>query len=425
MATRKPGGGKKNFMKILLSAYACEPNKGSEPGIGWYWAVEIAQLGHEVWVLTRAKNRQNIENELSRVALKGNIRFLYYDLPPWIRWWKRGVLGLYLYYSLWQWGAYLFAKKVHGTEKFDLVHHITFGNLRQPGFMGNLDIPFILGPVGGGERAPWRLWKSYGIKGWILDAIRYLLNCFVKIDPFARKSFKQAKWIYGTSEQTISILPRKYQTKASVQLAVGLDKKDLLNVPRKKHFHHSKKNPFSVIYVGRFLSWKGMEMGLKAFARLLKEAPDARLTLVGKGPDEHRLRTLATKLAVAERVEWISWLDRNELLKLYVSHDVFLFPSLHDSGGSAILEALAHGLPVICLDLGGPGKIVDETCGLKVKTEGLSKQDTVLALENYMKRLAKDLACRNRLSEGAVERAKELSWSAHVGKLYAADKILT
>lgn len=43
-------------MKLLLSAYACELNTGSEPGVGWHWAAEVTRLGHEVWVLTRADN---------------------------------------------------------------------------------------------------------------------------------------------------------------------------------------------------------------------------------------------------------------------------------------------------------------------------------------------------------------------------------
>ena len=53
-------------MKILLSAYACEPNKGSEPGVGWHWALELGYLGHDVWVLTRANNRPAIEAEQNR-----------------------------------------------------------------------------------------------------------------------------------------------------------------------------------------------------------------------------------------------------------------------------------------------------------------------------------------------------------------------
>ena len=52
--------------KILLSAYACEPNKGSEPQVGWKWATTLSKLGHEVYVITRRNNKTNIENYLAK-----------------------------------------------------------------------------------------------------------------------------------------------------------------------------------------------------------------------------------------------------------------------------------------------------------------------------------------------------------------------
>ena len=75
-------------MRVLLSAYSCQPGKGSEPGIGWNWAMQIARF-HEVWVLTRAANRQAVEAAL-RANGPANLRFAYYDLPRWARFWKRG-----------------------------------------------------------------------------------------------------------------------------------------------------------------------------------------------------------------------------------------------------------------------------------------------------------------------------------------------
>lgn len=410
-------------MKILISAYACEPNKGSEPGVGWQWALEIARLGHDVRVLTRVKNRKNIEKELSGVALRGNMRFLYYDLPLWARWWKRGIWGMHLYYVLWQWGAYRLAKKAHRKESFDLVHHITFGSVSQPVFMGNLGIPFIFGPVGGGDRAPWRLRTKYCWRGWVIDALRDLALFLAKLNPVVRQTFKKAERIYVTSEKTRSILPRKYRHKASLQMAIGYDTNELPPIPENHNLNQAHQDHFRVLYAGRLVHWKGMDLGLPAFACLLKNHPEARLTIVGKGPDEHRLRTLAKTLGIEEHIDWISWLARENMPEIYASHDVCLFPSLHESGGMVALEALAHSLPVVCFAIGGPATMMNETCGLKVNTDRLSKKETIQALANYMGRLAEDPVFRSRLSEGAARRARELSWSAHVGKLYAADKI--
>lgn len=405
-------------MKVLLSAYACEPNKGSEPGVGWNWALEVAHLGHEVWALTRANNRGAIEEELAKSPPIRNLNFLYYDLPLWARWWKKGKCGIYLYYLLWQWGAYFLAKKIHTIERFDQVHHVTFVSVRQPSFMGNLGIPFVFGPVAGGERAPWRLRIGYNWRGWVKDGIRDLLNLLIRVDPLARRTFKQAERIYVTSEQTLSLLPPKYRKKASVQLAIGFNSGELTPLPQEKGLASLTNSCFRVLYVGHMLHLKGMHLGLPAFADLLRKNSDSRMTIVGEGPDEKRWRALAGKLGIGERIEWIPWLARKELASLYSMNDIFLFPSLHDSGGMVVLEAMAHGLPVVCLDLGGPGQIVDNTCGFKVETDGLDEKGVIWALADRLNRLAEDRSLRRRLSNGATQRVKKFSWSALVALLY-------
>ena len=65
-----------NKVKILLSAYACEPNKGSEPEVGWKWATTLSKLGHEVHVITRLNNKENIENYLARNKISNLSFFL-------------------------------------------------------------------------------------------------------------------------------------------------------------------------------------------------------------------------------------------------------------------------------------------------------------------------------------------------------------
>lgn len=121
-------------LKILVSAYACEPGKGSEPGSGWYGVKKIAPF-NEVWVITRANNREAIENTLPEDPMP-NIHWVYYDLPAWMRFWKKGGRGVQLYYFLWQLGLYFVAKKLHARVGFDVVHHITFATYGSRVFLG-------------------------------------------------------------------------------------------------------------------------------------------------------------------------------------------------------------------------------------------------------------------------------------------------
>ena len=398
-------------MKVLLSAYACEPNKGSEPGVGWNWALQVARLGHKVWVLTRANNQPSIDSKRLSLPEKDNLRFLYYDLPRWATWWKKHNKGIYLYYLLWQLGAYRFVKRIHRKAAFDVVHHVTFATIRQPSFMGKLGIPFIFGPVAGGERAPWSLRYSFGFKGWIIDLMRDCANFIVRIDPFMWKTFCEADQIFVTSEQTLCLLRKRFRKKAQIHLAVGIEGPNTF----------AAKNPiktFRVLYAGRFLYLKGMQIGIRAFARLLESVPDALLTMVGDGPDKKRWKSIAQKHGIEDKIDWFPWVEQGELFKLYCQHDVFLFPSLHDSGGQVVLEAMAHGLPIVCLDIGGPKLIVDSSCGYKVPVKDLSEEEIVGSIYEALSNLAKNEMRKIELSVGAMNRTNKFTWASLADNIY-------
>lgn len=397
--SRDPG------LRILLSAYACEPGKGSEPGIGWKWALNLAAAGHEVWVVTRENNRPSIESALRQQPVAG-LRFAYYDLPSWARWWKKGGRGVHLYYLLWQWGAFGAARRLCRQTDFDLVHHITFGVFRQPSFMAFLGLPFVFGPLGGGERAPRALRRGFPLGGRLRDALRDVANAVARFDPLMRAVYRRCTVILCKTRETLESIPSRYRGKCRLQLEIGTDYRDL--------YEQGPQPPeasagLRVLYVGRLVYMKGLHLGLRAFASLLRRYDDARLTIVGTGPEEPRLRRLAGQLGIAHAVRWVPWLPQREVMAVYPRHDAFLFPSLHDSSGNAVLEALSCGLPVVCLDLGGPGVLVDGSCGVRVS--GSDEDAVTVELSRALQTLADDEILRQRLARGALMRANEnFSW---------------
>ena len=399
-------------MKILLSAYACQPNRGSEPGVGWHWAVELLKLGYHVWVITRKNNQSDIETELLENTY-GDLHFIYYDLPNWAKWWKKGRRGIHLYYLLWQWGAYLVVKKLHAKEKFDRVHHITLVSVRQPSFMGRLNIPFIFGPIAGGEVIPRTLRRSFTLRSRLADAIRDLANLLPRIDPLLLHTFSKAEKIYATSSQTRNLIPKRFRQKTQVKLAIGWSGEQ---IQIKKN---ATEQNIKILYAGHFLFLKGMHLGLRAFQKLLEQHPHSILTMVGQGPDEKNLRLIAEELGIAKNMNWVGWVSQSELSKIYSEHDIFLFPSLRDSGGMVALEAMAHGLPVVCLDLGGVGVMLNDACGRVIATRGRSELDIVGALGNALIELGNNRELLAELSVGAARRAKNYEWSNVVREIYS------
>jgi glycosyltransferase involved in cell wall biosynthesis len=403
-------------MKILLSAYACEPNRGSEPAVGWNWAQELILAGHDVWVLTRENNKSVINKYYKNNKKSKNIHFIYYDLPQWAKFWKKGrgsLQGIVLYYFLWQLGSLKIAKRFHHKENFDLVHHVTFVTIRQPSFMGLLGIPFIYGPAAGGDTVPWKLRASFGLKGFFWDLIRDLYNFSVKFDPFMWLTFKSANKIFVTSEGTKKIIPSIFHNKVETSLAIGISSK---NLP--KRINHVKKNKLKLLFVGRFLHFKGMLLGLKAFSKFVKINPNVCLTIVGDGSERTRWFKLINELNITKYINWIGWTDPKSLSKIYNTHDLFYFPSLRDSGGMVVLEAMSYGLPVICLSLGGPAVIVNKNCGQIINVDGLSEYEVIDKLSKALFYFYSNPKYLKKLSRGALLEVQNFNWSKLVNNVY-------
>ena len=109
-------------LKVLLSAFACRPGKGSEPEVGWRWALGMARY-HDVTVLTQPKHRAGIEQALA--ALPPDVprpAFRYFDGGTWASRLRQRFGGVRLYYIWWQRAARRAVAELHAEFRFDLLH---------------------------------------------------------------------------------------------------------------------------------------------------------------------------------------------------------------------------------------------------------------------------------------------------------------
>jgi glycosyltransferase involved in cell wall biosynthesis len=386
--------------------------------MGWHWALEIARLGHEVHVLTRANNVAAIERGLAEIdGLRLQIHG--YDLPRWVRWWKKGQRGVQFYYVLWQWYAYRRARKLHSALRFDLVHHITFAVYRHPSFMGGLGIPFIFGPIGGGEYSPPVLLKGAPWRARITELLRSAANRMAAIDPLVRSTFHRAALILCKTQETLAVVPLEAREKCIFVQDVAIDPTLLVRSPS------AGSESARFLFVGNLLHLKGIHLILRALRQVRRSIPDAMLTIVGDGRDRAWLHSLARQLGINQAVEWRGRLPRTEVIGIYASHTAFVFPSLHDSGGTVVMEALSQGTPVICLDIAGPGAILPGNCGFKIAVQDRTEEQVVTALAEAMKHLACDSALRHELAANALAAARRQTWQAVVSHAYAqVEKVL-
>lgn len=387
-------------LKVLLSAYACEPDQGSEPGVGWNWVKQIARF-HEVWVITRANNREPIERALTQEPLS-NVHVVYFDLPRWAWFWKKRQRGIHLYYYLWQIGGYFTGKRLHREVSFDLAHHLTFVIYWIPSFLAFLPIPFVWGPVGGGESAPKVFLRVLSLRGRVYERQRALAHWLGEHDPFVRLTARRARLAVATTPETAEQLKRLGCQQVTVfsQVAMATDE-----ITRLQSLHPRNTDPFRVMSIGRLLHWKGFHLGLTAFARLQQIFPASEYWFIGDGPERRNLEGLVHEFNVAAKVQFLGNLPRQQVLAKLAECDVLVHPSLHDSGGWVCMEAMAAGRPVLCLDLGGPALQVTEETGFKVPA--LSPEQVVTDLAEALRRLAQDPVLRARLGKAARARVVE------------------
>ena len=402
-------------MNILLSAYAFAPT-GSEAGVGWNWAIALVKRGHKVCVLTRERfNRESIELYALDNPIPKELEIIYVDWPYDLdnNYLNYLPMHYYWHYFTWQKSAFEEAKTLHSENKFDVVQHITWVSLRSPSLMGKLGIPFIFGPAAGGERTPSRLREVFDLKGRINEIAREKALKVTMLALNMNRVFSAAHRIYVTTEQSKEIVPDKYLAKTKVSLAIGYDGRYTDDTASS-----IDKKMTKLLFVGQYRTLKGMSLGLKAFAQARKKVPDLQLTMVGKGKEEARWRALAKSLHIEDDIDWIDWVDQKELKRIYNNHDLLIFPSFHDSGGMVILESFAFGLPVICLDLGGPALMVNENCGRVIETKNRSPDEIVTQMYHAIVEIGSDPKLYENLSIGAQNRVKEFDWDRIVGGVY-------
>lgn len=384
-------------MRVLVSAYACEPGRGSEPGIGWNWARQIARF-HEAWVITRANNAPVIYRELERHPMP-SVHWVFFDLPRAARFWKKGPRGARLYYYLWQASALAAASRLAGKVGFDLAHHVTFGQYARPSLLAFLKLPFVWGPLGGAEAASSALVSLGGLRARAFEAARRVSRSLGERDPLVRATVRRAAVCLASTEETAVRLRVLGARRVEVHSCCGLPPEDievLGGAPYRSEL------PFRAMSVGRFEHWKGFHLGLQAFAKIQARVSESEYWLFGEGPERRNLERMAQRLDLGGKVRFLGNRPRPEVLGALSECDTLIHPSLHDSGGWACTEAMAAGRPVICLDLGGPALQVTAETGIKVPAD--NPDSIVAGLADAMLRVAVDRDARRSMGENGRAR---------------------
>jgi glycosyltransferase involved in cell wall biosynthesis len=394
--------------KLLLSSFACDPTKGSEPGNGWNWAIGLANKNFEVHCLTRITGKPGIE---SRDHPPG-LHFHYVALPLGLeKLYKFSTPGMYLYYVLWQWFAYKKAKSLTKIHQFKLAHHVTWGSVQMGSFMYRLNMPFIFGPAGGGQEAP-ASFKKYFLNYWGAEEKRQkVTKLMLRFNPACKNMIHKAHTVLVSNPETY--LMANAMGAGNIHLSLDASLPDAF-FPERKITKTLKDGELKLLWTGRFMPRKGILLLLDVMNEL-KDYKNITLTVVGDGEMREAFLETIKKYKLEDTVLWKGVVPYDEVKNFYRTHDVFFFTSLRDSCPAQLFEAMAYGMPVITLNLHGQGFIINDDTGIRCSAE--TPEIAIGELKDAILKVYNNSALVEKMSIAAFDFASKQKWNERINTI--------
>lgn len=389
-------------MTIIYIAYSCDPYNGTEDKLGWYIPY-YASKDNDVIVITKEEQRKSIEryqknNTCDRICV------IYIDIPTVYKKIYKG--GLYSgRQNVWNERAYKKVQQLCKTQQIDIIHQVNPVEFRSIGKYGNIDgVPFVCGPVGGGEYIPCQL-KKYIKNGFVLETIRAIANAYYKLKYRMDGRITRCSILLFANEETRNyLIPNKERKNYPIMTELGsLERKNTIA---------GKKNMFTILSGGRLIYRKGFDLLYDAIERV-PERYEFRVVFVGNGPlYEHLKERVDASTILKKRVTMLGRIPHEKMEQIYQNADIFFMPSLRETTGSVVLEALENGLPVATMNKYGASIILNDDCGIlyevenntepaetiaKVIMECVDNPGKVEAMKPFCKKRAEELSFTNKV----------------------------
>lgn len=401
--------------RVLMSAYQCGPGMGSVSQIGWEWYSRMARR-LPVTLLTHVRNRAALEG---RGAPLPGSEILFID-TEWFagplyrlasRLFPRSQHAVFMLSSL---DFYVYdgqalrevRRRMKEGRRWDLIHSPTPVSPVAASVLHRTGLPTVLGPLNGGLASPAgfpEIMKQDA--AWL-----YPLRNAGRVLDWARGATRHAACILVATRSTLAWYPERHRRRCRLMLENAVD---LGRFPAKPWpAPPSPDNPLQVLFVGRLVPFKAIPLLLRAMRGLGDRIP-VRLTLVGDGPMREPWQAEAEAMGLGAAVTFAGEQPLDEVSRFMDAAHCFCLPSVRESGGAVLLEAMASARPVIALDYGGPAEIVDDSVGRKVPATGTD--ETVAGLREALLDLYQDPdAWRRRGENGRARVASQWSWDAKI-----------
>lgn len=401
------------MLKVLINAYACSPDMGSEPGMAWNWCVNLAKYC-ELEIITEGEFRDKIEAVLPTLPQGGNMHFHYNPVSDMIRrmCWNQGDWRFYWYYRKWQKKTYLMALDIIAHQHIDVIHQLNMIGFREPGYLWKIkDIPFVWGPIGGMELMPTAYLEGTPLKVRLKVMLKNLINDYQrKHQPRVLAAIKRADALIAA-------------TKGAYDIIHDYHHKDVVLINETGCYYNpeeeSDDSNFNILWVGKFDFRKQLELALRIIAQLPKDI-NVKLHIAGTGKEEEiaHCKQLTDELNISDKVVWHGQVSHEEVQQLMKQSKLFLFTSIMEGTPHVVLEALQNNLPIICFDTCGQAGVVNESIGIKIPLS--NPQQSMKDFSGAIIHLYRHSDELEEMKRNCQKRQLQLTWD---GKVKQVEKI--
>ncbi|MBL4838883.1 MAG: glycosyltransferase [Kordiimonadaceae bacterium] len=391
-------------LNVLVIVPHCD---GSDVGEAWcahMWVSELAKRANVTLITQQRPGRIALEQQLP------NVRIIARQEPAWaLKFPRLNAMAKLSYPGFYFWAKRQIHTLLKNEEHFDVAHQFSPLALRFPTPLMAFNIPYVLGPLGGSLSTPSAFKKECGSAAWF-TRLRTFDRLRLAWDPFLKRSYHKASAVLGVAPYVGTLLENAHLTRFDIESELGLS-----SLHSQKHQPDGSQKGLRLLHVGRGVRSKGLRDCIRALANL-EDLDGIHLDVAGSGEEMPICKALATKLGVRDRITFHGQIDRKEVDHLYEQADVFCFPSFREPSGSVIFEAMSYGIPVITADRGGPGHVIDDSCGVKVAVTDTKEYPKNIALA--VRALALMPGLRQTLSDGALVKMSTIAmWPEKISRL--------
>lgn len=397
------------MLKILVNAYACSPNMGSEPGMGWNWCSNLAKYC-ELFIITEEEFRDKIEAVVPTLPQGKNMHFYYNPVTPEVRTmcWNQGDWRFYWHYRQWQKRTLKIAKQICANNRIDIIHHLNMIGFREPGLLWKIKgYMYVWGPVGGMEIMPISYLKGVGAKSVFFNWLKNVINIFqYKYQPNFHQAIKRSDAIVAATFGCQEIIQKYYEGQVILINETGCYPQEHIVKQEKA------SNQLDLMWCGKFDFRKRLDLAIRIIAEL--KDLNVKLHVAGTG-DIEKYKALTRVYGVEDKVEFYGQVNHEKINGLMQQSDLFLFTSIMDATSTVVMEAIQNHLPVVCFNTCGFGTVVDESIGVKIQLS--NPEQSVNEFAEAIRALYSDRKRLEELSENCKDRIKQFEWDYKVQRM--------